>query len=183
MSEIRAVKGRRGRRYVKIEFYKGNTAFVKITPMLDGAEYILSDSDEMRFTVKKKLSERILLQKSFTKDSGNIIIFTPEDTGHIPPGTYRYDCGIYAQGGFFTFIERDDFVIKEIVTEPFGRENDNPVNLEITGEIEIPKVVNGVISVNGKSGIVSLSPSDIGLSAMSAKEITDIFYSKIKEQM
>jgi hypothetical protein len=150
-----------------IEFRRGNTHFIRITPLLNGSPYVLSGDDEMRLTVKPLLKNCIMIEKIVRANGENVICFLPEDTVKIPPGKYRYDCGINIGGQFHTFIKQADFVLLPIVTEPFGDLTDtsgaDPP--EISGNIEIPTEINGSCHCN--------------LKPMTAEEITNIFNSNL----
>jgi hypothetical protein len=152
-----------------ITFRRGNTHFITITPMLNGSPYTLQDDDEMRLTVKPLLKNCIMIEKVIYAGEENVICFLPEDTVKIPPGKYRYDCGINIGGQFHTFIKQADFVLLPIVTEPFGDLTDtsgvDPP--EISGNIEIPTAILGGCKCN--------------LKPMSAEEITQIFNNVLGE--
>jgi hypothetical protein len=142
-----------------IKFPRGNTAYIRLKPTLNGEPYTLAGTDEIRLTVKKKLSERVVIEKCLTAENGELIItFMPSDTAHLPHGYYRYDCAVNLDGGFYTFIQQSDFILTSTVTEPFG-ECGNASEINIGGSIDKPQIVT----------------EHCGCAAMSPQEVTQIF--------
>lgn len=93
---------------------RGDTAQFTITPMnSDGTVYELQEGDVIAFSVKKKTSDSVA---TISKTGADVEI-TPEDTGSLTYGTYKYDVQMtFADGRVDTFIGPHDFVITEEVT-------------------------------------------------------------------
>lgn len=101
-----------------IRLTRGDTARLNVSINNDsnGTEYEIQDTDELRFTVKKSVSdESPVLQKIITGSS--LFHIRPEDTAGLSFGRYKYDVQLTTGGGdVYTVIGPSTFEIAQEVT-------------------------------------------------------------------
>ena len=97
-----------------ITLTRGDTfkALISITDK-DGRPYELQEGDVVRFAMKKNYSDpddQVLINKVIPNET-LILTLVPEDTKHLPFGTYVYDIQLTTVGG-----EVDTFITKASLT-------------------------------------------------------------------
>jgi hypothetical protein len=159
---------------LKIKFPRGNTAYYKITPKLNGENYNLNPTDEIKLTVKSKYSNDILIEKVIFSENLTVK-FSPADTQNLNFGNYVFDCAININGDFFTFIKKSDFVITPVITEVFNAYDNGEIPLEIpelSGDIETPENISNEIAT-------IIDENSTNLLAAGAKAVFDFVTEKI----
>lgn len=96
---------------------RGDTARIQVTiTSADGTAYAPSQTDQIRFAVKKRYTDVEPLILIDIPASTMLLEISPEHTSSLSFGTYRYDIQItMADGTVDTFIDRKEFIITEEV--------------------------------------------------------------------
>lgn len=100
----------------------GDTSSMHLRISNQGELVPFESGDTVYLSVKRRLrDEEYLLHKAITKfeEDGSVIIpIEPEDTKHLPVGTYKYDIQVtFANKTVKTVIEVSDFVLRPGVTD------------------------------------------------------------------
>ena len=102
----------------KIKLARGRSAHfgLAITDASTGEAYQLESGEVIRFGVKKNTDDTafVFAEKVITAadESGEYpLVFTPEDTASVKPGTYHYDIGLQSGTDYWPIVEWSEFEI------------------------------------------------------------------------
>lgn len=100
-----------------ITLTRGDSAKIQLTlEDTSGNPYVPSESDEIRFALKREYKDfKCLIKKTIPTDT-LLLQLTPADTEKLEFGKYHYDIQLSrADGTVDTFIDRGDFQLTEEV--------------------------------------------------------------------
>lgn len=101
-----------------IRLTRGDTArlSVDVTNFPSGEEYVITDSDTLTLTIKKRESDTQHLVQKVIRGQ-NCFHIEPSDTKDMVFGKYRYDVQLSTSSGdIYTIIEPSNFEILKEVT-------------------------------------------------------------------
>lgn len=102
----------------KICMTKGDSAYFEVNVLYANDEpYVITDSDNLTFSVKRKLSDDVYALQKIVSGT-NLISLEPSDTADLSEGRYYYDVQLNTiSGDVFTVIPCSYFYLKEGVTK------------------------------------------------------------------
>lgn len=109
----------------EIAIVRGDTLRLVVSDikMLDGTEYVLSDTDVVYLDVKKYATDKTpVIRKSATKedyiDGGLPFVFLPADTVNLSIGEYHFDVRLFIDNkNVYTIIPMSKFRIVQNITD------------------------------------------------------------------
>lgn len=99
----------------KIILTKGDNAEIIVSIKdVNGEDREIYGDDVITLTVRKSVNSAIAVAKTAEK---GIISFTPDDTNHLPPGSYVYDVQLKTGAGkIYTIIPKSSFILEQEIT-------------------------------------------------------------------
>ena len=103
----------------RITLTKGDSFYATVGMTdTEGHAYTPQEGDVIRFGVKKSVADKeCVIEKVVPNDTLEIYL-APDDTQHLPTGSYVYDVELtYADGNKDTFINKAQFILADEVIE------------------------------------------------------------------
>lgn len=116
-----------------INFTRGDTYRFDFSFPLDGAKYKLNAGDVIRLFVfkgRQKVITKFLSIANQGADGTITVVFNPEDTSSLRPGTYEYERELITADGRTETIHRMPFIIYEDLITPENRGANDPPSSE-----------------------------------------------------
>lgn len=103
-----------------ISLTKGDSAVfsVDISDIVQGQPYVMKDTDELVFTMRKRAQARspVLVEKVL-KGSTTFKLY-PKDTADLSDGVYKYDIELRSGEDIYTVVQCEDIELLPEVTIP-----------------------------------------------------------------
>lgn len=100
---------------------RGDSALFSVTLKMDGQVYEMQEGDRIDFGVKSDYEDLECCIYKTSSENPAVFELTPEDTGVLDFGNYKYDVQFVAANGFtYTFIAKRRFKVDKEVTNPNG---------------------------------------------------------------
>ena len=98
----------------EIHMTRGDSAQFTVNLVFsNGIQYVMEETDQLRFSMKLERAEELSLQKTITGTA--TFNFVPADTSELGYGHYKYDIQLLKGGDVYTVVPYADlFLEKEV---------------------------------------------------------------------